>query len=548
MTDRHGTASAPRGGAASDGTAPALRGGAASDGTAPALRGGAVLPSATIELSLLSHTNAGKTTLARTLLRRDIGEVGDRAHVTELAERHVLIESAQGDLLALWDTPGFGDSARLLARLKHSNNPLGWILSQVWDRLIDRPFWSSQQALRNAREQSHLLLYVINAAEAPEDAAYVGAEMQILEWLGKPILVLLNQLGAAQGQADAHADVARWRAHLAAYPAVRGVLSLDAFARCWVQEGALLRHAQALLPPELQPACARLRAAWNERNMAVFERSAQVMAEQIALSCIDQETFAEPDVQQKVRGWMASVTTGVDRPSAELARAQRAMAERLAAASRAATDTLVRLHGLSGEAAAEQLQKVEREVAVDRPADQDKATVLGSILSGAASGLAADLAVGGLSFGAGALIGGVLGAIGARGLAQAYNIVRGSEKGVMRWSSDFMAQRVASALLRYLAVAHFGRGRGDFVTAAAPGHFQDAVSAAITARRAALDRACELARSTRDVRIAEQALLPVVDALARDVLARLYPESIDVVGAPREHTLDAPLPGAPRLA
>ena len=33
---------------------------------------------ASIALSLVSHTNAGKTTLARTLLGRDIGEVRDR--------------------------------------------------------------------------------------------------------------------------------------------------------------------------------------------------------------------------------------------------------------------------------------------------------------------------------------------------------------------------------------------------------------------------------------------------------------------------------------
>jgi hypothetical protein len=31
----------------------------------------------TIALSLISHTNAGKTTLARTLLGRDVGEVRD---------------------------------------------------------------------------------------------------------------------------------------------------------------------------------------------------------------------------------------------------------------------------------------------------------------------------------------------------------------------------------------------------------------------------------------------------------------------------------------
>ena len=65
-----------------------------------------------INVSLLSHTNVGKTTLARTLLRQDIGEVGDRAHVTEVAESHVLIESPAGDSLILWDTPGSGASAR----------------------------------------------------------------------------------------------------------------------------------------------------------------------------------------------------------------------------------------------------------------------------------------------------------------------------------------------------------------------------------------------------------------------------------------------------
>mgnify|MGYP003495171562 CR=1 FL=1 len=37
-----------------------------------------------IALSLVSHTNAGKTTLARTLLGRDIGEVRDAPHVTDL--------------------------------------------------------------------------------------------------------------------------------------------------------------------------------------------------------------------------------------------------------------------------------------------------------------------------------------------------------------------------------------------------------------------------------------------------------------------------------
>ena len=43
-----------------------------------------------IHLSLVSHTNIGKTTLARTLLMRDVGEVADRAHVTETTDDYVL--------------------------------------------------------------------------------------------------------------------------------------------------------------------------------------------------------------------------------------------------------------------------------------------------------------------------------------------------------------------------------------------------------------------------------------------------------------------------
>ena len=48
---------------------------------------------AQIALSLISHTNVGKTALARTLLGRDVGEVRDEAHVTATADRYPMVES-----------------------------------------------------------------------------------------------------------------------------------------------------------------------------------------------------------------------------------------------------------------------------------------------------------------------------------------------------------------------------------------------------------------------------------------------------------------------
>ena len=64
-----------------------------------------------INLSLVSHTNIGKTTLARTLLGRDIGEVADRPHVTETNADYVLIRASDGcSHVVLWAPPGFVDS------------------------------------------------------------------------------------------------------------------------------------------------------------------------------------------------------------------------------------------------------------------------------------------------------------------------------------------------------------------------------------------------------------------------------------------------------
>ena len=148
------------------------------------MSGGVRTPS-TLSISLVSHTNVGKTTLARTLLGRDIGAVRDEAHVTEAAEPHTLIESADGDRLLLWDTPGFGDSQRLARRLAQAGNALGWVLTEVWDRWRDRAFWASQRAIRHELGEADVALYLANAAEQPDDAGYLAPGAQQLQDAGQ---------------------------------------------------------------------------------------------------------------------------------------------------------------------------------------------------------------------------------------------------------------------------------------------------------------------------------------------------------------------------
>lgn len=476
-----------------------------------------------INVSLLSHTNVGKTTLARTLLRQDIGEVGDRAHVTEVAESHVLIESPAGDSLILWDTPGFGDSTRVLKRLSQGDKPMGWFLSRVWDRFADRPFWCSQQAMHNARETSDVILYVVNAGESPSSVGYVDAEIRILGWIGKPVILLLNQLGPPRESVQSQEDVTQWLAHVAQYKWIETVLPFDAFARCWVQEGTLLAQVQPLLSGPKQSAFGRLRESWRVRNLAVFHDSMRSLADQVAAAAVDVEKVEERNIQGKARAWIGSVATGHESADPGLERAQTNLAGRLDSNIRATTAKLVELHGLTGRATDEVLKRMGSEFAIDRPADADKASVLGGLVSGALGGLAADLGAGGLTFGAGALLGGVLGAFGARGIAKAYNLARGANTGTVRWSREFLFARVAAALMRYLAVAHFGRGRGEFVSGVAPAHWQEAVQQALERRKSALD-AVWIAVATTGQAATAAALVPLVTAGAQEVLVHLYPD------------------------
>jgi hypothetical protein len=341
-----------------------------------------------VTLCLISHTNVGKTTLARTLLRRDVGEIRDAAHVTLSAESHTLIETPDGDVLELMDTPGFGDSVRLLRRLEQGSNALGWFLTNVWDRFTDRAFFCSQQALRAVRDRADVVLYLVNAAEDSAASAYVEPEMRMLDWLDKPIVVLLNQIGPPAAAREA-SDLERWRARLPSQPDVRAVLAFDAFARCWVHEHVLLDAIAGVVEPAKHAAYARLADAWQARNREVFEQSMDVLARQLVTTATDSEALQPASLASSARAWLGNALGSRERVDTPTVQAMTRLAERLDAEVRGSTAKLIALHGLSGKATGEVLERVRRDFAVDDALDPGKAGLIGAAVSGALGGLAA---------------------------------------------------------------------------------------------------------------------------------------------------------------
>jgi len=546
-----------------------------------------------ITLSLVSHTNVGKTTLVRTLLGTEVGEVRDAPHVTEFADGHDLIASPEGDLLRLWDTPGFGDSARLLQRLRGSAQPLGWLLSQVWDRWRDRPFWLTQQALRHVQADSDVLLYLVNAAESPAAAGYVAPEMDLLAWVGKPVLVLLNQLGAPREPAEEAADVQIWRQHLQRWPGVLGVLPLDAFARCWVHETALLQAVQQLLAGDQAAAMARLSAAWQRRSQATFDAAMLELAQSLARTACARQlldgddgalrgglrqigstlgqlarrvgrmgrvvgvTTASPSgpaVSGEHAGKPANATNATNATNAAnaanssnaanatdptdtsdaanaLTAPQRALAAALDAEVAASTGRLLVLHGLAGQAQGEILQRVAGQFAAVQRVPEGQAALWGGAVTGALAGLKADIVSGGLTLGGGMLAGALIGALGAAGRARGINVVRGADHSWLRWSDEALGPLTESAMLRYLAVAHFGRGRGEWVQGEAPAHWRNTVAEALAPAQPALaalwaarDRRSQMPiEVTADAAELSAQLQPLLAASALRALERLYP-------------------------
>lgn len=443
---------------------------------------------------LISHTNIGKTSLSRTLLGQDIGDIRDEAHVTDSADEYVLLKTQNHNELRLWDTPGFGDSVRLQARLAQHGNPLGWFLSNVWDRWRDKPFWMSQKAMQAARDHADVILYVVNAAEAPQETGYLKAELQILEWLQKPVIVLINQLGTMRTAQQEKGDLMLWQAAMQPYHSfVQDVLVLDAFSRSWLHEQALFKSMHKALSDDKQAAWQDIWQTWEQRNQTRLEQSIEAIANCVYFAASAQERVKQPKETTLLQ---AQRLFGISLKNQEKnqATAMKTLLANLEQKQNGMMQKLLALHQLDGKAAANIHEQLQDYFKVDQPIDAQKAGVWGAIASGAATGVGADLAAGGLTFGAGAAIGAIAGAITFAGAAWGLNQTQGKKHHSLMLSDAFLDSLLQTCLMQYLAISHYGRARGRFTNAEAPAHWQSAILGAFETRQAQWHRLWSLIR------------------------------------------------------
>jgi hypothetical protein len=357
--------------------------------------------------------------------------------------------------------------------------------------------WLRQQAQAPQRDgiECDVVLHVVRGQ------ADVAAAAPMLRWLDKPVLRLPT------GEREPVDDGA----------GAAAVLPFDRFARCWVQERTLLDAIGRSLPEEKAAGFAKLVRAWDERNRRQLRDAMAAIAVHLLAAARQAEEVGKP------RSLISLVSPG-ERDAHER-RSREAMAqvvERLQRSDAQATSSLLALHGIDASAALALNHRLEEKFVVQQAISAGQAGVAGAA-TGAAMGVSIDLLTAGLSLGLGALAGAVVGGGAAWVAAVWKNQSTPAGTSVVQLSDDMLQAMAEAGLLRYLAVAHFGRDGGG------PGEirpeWRSEVVAAVEERSADLKEQWSAARAQQEFLDPSAALAAMLESIALTVLRRLYPEA-----------------------
>lgn len=178
-----------------------------------------------LTIAIVGHTNTGKTSLIRTLLRRrDFGEVDDRGGTT----RQIVSASLDADgrrVIELYDSPGLENAPELLEWMERLPGPRHHGPERIAQLLEDasvRETFGQEARVLGLMLEIDIALYVIDARE-PVLEKYQD-ELAVLGLSATPIIAVLN-FTASQASRERE-----WRQALARV-GLHTVLSFDAAVR-----------------------------------------------------------------------------------------------------------------------------------------------------------------------------------------------------------------------------------------------------------------------------------------------------------------------------
>lgn len=215
---------------------------------------------AALKLAVVGHTNTGKTSILRTLLR-DVyfGEVKNEAATTRHVEQAKLTDSQTGeDLVILYDTPGLEDASGLMDWLEDNTASrrdgierlqqfLAADIAQGGDALTSNSGnedYSQEAKVIRQLLASDMAIYVVDARE-PVLGKYKD-ELAILSWAAIPVMPVFNFTDSQDANIDDwQTMLARRNLHISTrFDSV--AFEFEDEMRLWQNLATMLTHSEML--------------------------------------------------------------------------------------------------------------------------------------------------------------------------------------------------------------------------------------------------------------------------------------------------------------
>lgn len=402
-----------------------------------------------LKLAVVGHTNVGKTSLLRTLTRDvGFGEVSHRPSTTQHVEGARLSVDGQA-LLELYDTPGLEDAIALLDYLERMDRP---------GERLDGPtrltrFLDGSEARQRFEQEAKVLrqlltcdagLYVIDARE-PVLAKYRD-ELAVLSMCGRPLLPVLNFVSSHQHREQ------DWRDALARL-GLHALVCFDSVAPPLDGERRLY-DSLALLLEKARPQLQRLIDDHQAQRQLRRSCGARLIAE-LLLDC-------------------AACRRSVAAQSLQEQEAIRELHQSIRQREQGCVEALLRLYGFrQDDAKAADLPLLDGRWGDDlfnpETLKQLGVKVGGGMAAGAATGVGVDLLVGGITLGAAAALGALIGGS-AQTLRNYGARLKGKLKGQRELSVDDAVLRLLALRQQLLLQALEARGHAavEAINLAAP--------------------------------------------------------------------------------
>lgn len=364
-----------------------------------------------MRIALVGHTNAGKTSLLRTLARDEtLGEVSPSPATTREVTSITLLADGR-EVADFRDTPGLEDSIGLLDfvdRLRTDRREDGPSLIERFLGTTEAgdQFAQEAKALRQARV-ADIVLYVIDARDRV--LARHQDELELITRCGRPVLPVLNFV------ADDAARTDQWRDALARL-GLHAAASFDTVIFN-EQDETRLFEAIRVLAEEYRTAIDALIADRAVRRERTRERAARALAELLVDVASYVQVVKPPSKKNDVEQRLVVLEAEHAMQAAIRAHERRAHHAILAAFEFGQTDPDGAL-----------LECTDGRLGMDVFSRESlKQTGVGGAAGaagGAATGAALDVALGGLSLGAAAAIGAIAGAVLGSSAAQSKRMIR----------------------------------------------------------------------------------------------------------------------------